>query len=187
MRNGLVLVVGLIMAAAGGAQQAPTLIPGPSPAYVILGAGCPGQLQARQQATGGATVWTAALEDQNDNAPWIASQTGLGIHVEFAALKTAVKALELRVSYLPAGLRRLPVAPTLTTTAVSPQERAKTFNLDREAALRIGGDLLIGPAAKISRVHLVSATFADGTIWRAPNDDACTIEPSRVMLVADKK
>lgn len=192
MRSGLVLVAGLMMAAVAGAQQATpqVVMLGPTgkvlPGYVILGAGCPGQLTARQQATGGATVWTTALEDQDNSAPWIAKQTGLGIHIDFSGAKGAVKELELRVSYLPLGLRRMPAAPMVLTTAVSPQERAKTFNLDRDAAMRIDADLLVGPAATITRVHLMSATFADGTVWRAPNQEACTIEPSRVMLVADK-
>jgi hypothetical protein len=79
------------------------------------------------------------------------------------------------------------VAPTVTNAVrAQPQERAKTFNLDREAAMRIGGDLLVGPAATITRVHLVSATFADGSVWHAPSDDACTVVPSRRMLVASK-
>jgi hypothetical protein len=195
MRFGIVAILGL-MAGAGvaAAQQAnvPTVMTGPEakllqPRYVLLGAGCPGQLQARQQATGGAMVWTTALEDQGDKAAWTAKPSGLGIHVEFAGAKTAVKALELRVSYLPLGLRRMQVAPTVTNAVEkSPQERAKTFNLDREAGMRIGGDLLVGPAATVTHVHLVSATFADGNVWHAPSDDACTIEPNRVMEVAAK-
>ena len=108
--------------------------------------------------------------------------------VEFAGSKTAVKAMELRVSYLPLGLRSMPVVPQLTNgVEQSPQEKAKTFNLDREAAMRIGGDLLVGPAATITHVHLMSATFADGSVWRAASDDQCSITPSKFMLVEAKK
>jgi hypothetical protein len=195
MRFGFVAILGLIAGAVAAAAQqanAPTVkgaeIKQLQPRYVFLAAGCPGQLQARQQATGGAVVWTTALEDQSDKTAWTARPSGLGIHVEFAGVKTAVKAMELRVSYLPLGLRRMPLDTTLrNTVAESPQERAKTFDLDREAAMQIGGDLLVGPAAMITRVHLVSATFADGSLWRAPDEDACTIEPNRWLLLEAKK
>ena len=54
--------------------------------------------------------------------------------------------------------------------AKSAKESKKTFVLQQEAALRVDADLLVGPAATITRVHLVSATFADGSVWRAPSD-----------------
>jgi hypothetical protein len=145
-------------------------------------------LQARQQATGGATVWTTAYEDHGDKADWIAKPRGLGIHVEYADAKTAVKGLELRVSYLPLGLKSMPAETQLTNGAErTPQEKAKTFNLEREAAMRVGGDLLVGPAATITRVHLLSATFADGSVWHASSEDQCSIVPSKFMLVEAKK
>jgi hypothetical protein len=192
MRFGAVAVVGLMFAGLAQAQQAkapevigPIVPVGPvQTTYVIVGAGCPGQLTARQQATEGAAVWTTALGDPSAAA---ARPHGLGIHVEFAGIRNEVKALELRVSYLPLGLRAMQVSPTMTNTiAAQPQERTKTFDLDRTAAMRIGGDLLVGPAATITRVHLVSATFADGSVWHAPSDDACTVVPNRVMQVATK-
>jgi hypothetical protein len=82
----------------------------------------------------------------------------------------------------------MPAASNLTNGVErSPQEKAKTFNLDREAAMRVGGDLLVGPAATITRVHLMSATFADGSVWHASSEDACSIVPSKFMLVEAKK
>jgi hypothetical protein len=198
MRFSAIAVVGLMVAAGvAQAQQAKAADPQvpteqQKKAVVILQnmvttlneSACPGALQAQQQATGGATVWTTAL---GDSSAWTSRPQGLGIHVEFEGRKNAVKALELQVSYLPLGLHAMQVAPTVTNAVrAQPQERAKTFNLDREAAMRIGGDLLVGPAATITRVHLVSATFADGSVWHAPSDDACTVVPSRRMLVASK-
>jgi hypothetical protein len=201
MRFGLVAVVGLMVAAGAWAQQG-AVVPDPQGGvklgqanastaaaglevqrrYAVVGVGCPGDLQARQQATGGATVWTTALEDEHGARP-----SGLGVHVVFVGEKTAVKALELRVSYLPLGLRRMLVSPTVANVVeASPQERAKTFDLDREAAMRIGGNLLVGPAATITRVHLVSLTYADGSMWHASSDDQCSIVPNRVMEVATK-
>ena len=150
------------------------------PRYVLLTAGCPGQLSARQQATGGATVWTMAKYSTIHG-----TLNGLGVHVELVVATTAVKAIELRVSYLPLGLRLMPVEPMFRNTgAGSPQEREKIFDLDREAAMRIGGNLLVGPAATITRVHLMSVTYADGSVWHPSNAEACTVEPNRVMEVA---
>ena len=184
MRIGLVAVVGLMAVAAGTQAQQPGVMLGQASRYVEVTAGCPGQLMARQQASGFGTVWTLA----QDEGAIHGTLHGLGIHVEFAATKTAVKALELRVSYLPPGPRSMLVDPKLTNTVEkSPEERTKTFNLDREAAMRIGGDLLVGPAATITRVRLISATFADGNVWRAANEDQCSIEPSKYMLVEAKK
>lgn len=187
MRFSAIAAVTLMFAGAAAAQQTNTSGAPVSPTYVIVTAGCPGMLTAQQQAAGGATIWATASDDQNSSATRIARQSGLGIHVEFEAAATAVKSLELRVSYLPLGLRRMSVAASVTNSAApQPQPRAKTFNLDRAAALRFAGDLLVGPAAIITQVHMVSATFADGSVWRAADDDACTVVPSRVMLVAQR-
>lgn len=183
MRFGLVAVVGLIVAAGAQAQQGGVSAV-PASRYAIVTAGCPGQLLARQQATGGATVWTTALEDQKDPAQ--AKPSGLGVHVEFEGAKNAIKALELRVSYEPLGLKRVPVAPGTNGFATSTTEREKNFNLDREAAKRVDADLLVGAAATITRVHLMSATFADGSVWHTPSENACSVVPSRIVLVKSK-
>jgi hypothetical protein len=183
MRIGIVAVAGLMVAAVAQAQTG-----GASTAqlsqYVVTGSACPGQLQARQQATGGATVWTTALEDQKDKAD--GKPNGLGVHVDFQGAKTAIKTLELRVSYEPLGLKRMPVTPGTNGFAGSTPEREKNFNLDREAAMRVDADLLVGPAATITRVHLMSATFADGSVWHAPTQNACSVVPSRIVLVKSK-
>ena len=183
MRIGMVAVAGLVMAAGAQAQQGGVNQTQLSQ-YVVTGSACPGQLQARQHATGGATVWTTALEDQKDPAQ--AKASGLGVHVEFEGAKTAIKALELRVSYEPLGLKRVPVAPGTNGFATSTTEREKNFNLDREAAKRVDADLLVGPAATITRVNLMSATFADGSVWHAPSPNACSVVPSRIVLVKAK-
>jgi hypothetical protein len=184
MRFAIVAVAGLMVGMSVAVAQVSTQA---VVTAVPVGAGCPGQLMARQQASGGATVWTTAYEDRGDKADWIVRPRGLGIHVEFAGSKTPVKALELRVSYLPLGLRSMPAANLTNGVERAPQEKAKTFDLDREAAMRVGGDLLVGPAATITRVHLMSATFADGSVWHASSADACSVVPSKFMLVEAKK
>ncbi len=199
MRFAVVVVAGLVMTA-GVAQSQQVKATEPQhpteqqkKAIVILqgmatglNGACPGALRASQQATGGAMEWTTALEDQKDEVAHGRPQ-GLGVHVDFQGTRTAVKALELRVSYEPLGLKRLPVAPGTNGFVNNATEREKNFNLDREAAMRVDADLLVGPAATITRVHLLSATFADGSVWRAPSDDACSVVPKRVVLVNSNK
>src|ERR1700744_1958915 len=166
MRIGMVAVAGLVMAAGAQAQQGgvnQTQLSG----YVVTGSTCPGALTAQQKATGGATVWTTAREDQKESAD--GKSNGLGVHVEFQGAKNAIKALELSVSYEPLGLKRVPVTPGTNGFAGGTSEREKNFNLDREASMRVDADLLVGPAATITSVRLVSATYADGSVWHAPS------------------
>lgn len=154
---------------------------------IVSGRTCPaGLLRADQQAIGGATVWTTALEDEGDKDGLLRRPTGLGVHVDFQGTTGAVKALELRVSYEPLGLKRVPAGLGTNGFVNNSREREKNFNVDREAAMRIHADLLVGPAATITRVHLMSATFADGSVWHAPTPDACSVVPNRFMRVKTK-
>lgn len=182
MRVFMVAVAGLMVAAVGQAQSWPPLNAGAVP----IGARCPGQLIAQHQPTGGATVWTVAQEDKNREG----QAKGLGLHVEFEApnVKTPmnkVQAMELSVSYLPAGSRVMPIEAG--TDSKNAKESKKTFVLQQEAARRFDANLLVGPAATITRVHLVSATFADGNVWHASSEDVCSVEPSKYMLVEAKR
>lgn len=153
---------------------------------VVPGSVCPGALRASQQATGGEImVWTKSPGDY-ETFPGTRAQ-GLGVHVEFEHAGSRVKSVELRVSYLPLKLRSMPVdAMTATPVTMPEMEREKTFVLDRVAGTRVGGDLLVGPAATITRVRLVSVTYEDGSTWHEPVNGACAVVPSRIMLVAGK-
>lgn len=172
------------------ARAEQTEVPRPVPPnglVVVSGPTCPaGLLRADQQATGGATVWTTALEDEGNQDALLRRPTGLGVHVDFQGIASPVKALELRVSYEPLGLKKVPLALGTNGFVSSPREREKNFNIDREAAMQVHADLLVGPAATITRVHLMSATFADGSVWRAPTPDACSVVPNRFMRVTSK-
>jgi hypothetical protein len=139
-------------------------------------------LTAQRQATGGQTVWTIAQEDKGIKDR--ANKPSLGVHVAFQGAKTPMHSLELRVSYLPQGLRLMPVDPKQGTKDM--RESDKTFVLEQKAAMHVVGDLLVGSAATITRVRLMSVTFADGSVWRAPSADACSVVPSGVMQVAAK-
>lgn len=198
MRFGIVAVAGLMIAAGvAQAQQVKAAEPQFPTAQqqkamvmlqgmeTALQGSCPGALRASQQAAGGAMEWTTALEDQKDNIPK-AIPHGLGVHVDLTGLKNPVKTLELRVGYEPLGLKRVPAGLGTNGFVNNSREREKNFNVDREAAVWIHADLLVGPAATITRVHLMSATFADGSVWRAPTPDACSVVPNRFMRVKTK-
>lgn len=194
MLFGVVAVAGFMMAAAvAQAQQVKAEEPQPTEqqqkamaglqgVVTTLQGSCPGALRASQQSAGGAMEWTTALEDQKDNIAK-AIPDGLGVHVDLTGLKNPVKTLELRVSYEPLGLKKMPVELETNSFASATSEREKNFNLDRQPAMRVDADLLVGPAATITRVHLISATFADGSVWRAPTEDACSVVPSRFVRV----
>jgi hypothetical protein len=181
MRFGVVAVAGLMVAAGAQAQQASGASTKQMPRYVLVGPGCPGQFTARQQASGGGTMWTTALEDK-DKKEQPPAGGSLGVHVDFQGAKTQARSAELSVSYLPAGLRVMPVAPG--ADAKNPDEsKKKTFALTAEDKAHVEGNLMVGPAAMIESVHLMSVTFTDGSVWRAANDSTCTIEPNRVVQV----
>jgi hypothetical protein len=184
MRFGVVMVAGLMAAGVVQAQQSSAASAKQMPRYVLVGPGCPGQFSAHQQSSGGVTMWTTALEDKGKKEQPPAAGS-LGVHVEFNGAKTQAHSVELSVRYLPLGLRVMPVAPD--TNAKSSQEsKKKTFSLAGEDKTPIEGNLMVGPAATIESVHLMSATFADGSVWRAANDSTCTIEPERLILVNTK-
>jgi hypothetical protein len=177
-----VAVAGLMVAAGAQAQQSAVKL-GPASNVVNLSGACPGQLMARQQTIGGATMWVTALEDK-DQKDLARAPSSMGVHVEFDHPKTAARSLELSVSYLPPGLRSMQVPET--NAKGSQEYKKKTFTLSSGDEARVEGNLMVGPAAMIKDVHLISATFADGSVWHAPNENACTVEPNRVVPVATK-
>jgi hypothetical protein len=179
MRVFVMAVAGLMVAAgAGQAQQEPvTLIPGTH--VLLVGNNCPGVLSARRQSAGG-TVWTVAREDSA--RPGIRGQAGnAGVHVALKSARGALREVELSVSYLAPGARVMPVG------AAAPKDvLKKTFELSADGETSVDGDLLVGPAFNITRVHLLSATFANGSVWRAPSEDACSVAPDRFLPVGTK-
>lgn len=126
-----------------------------------------------------------AFEDKDRKKDEWPSQGSIGVHVVFEGARNQTRALEFSVSYLPAGLRLMPVAPG--GDEKDPQELKKTFVLTANDKTRVERDLMVGPAAMITRVHLISATFADGSVWHAANEGACSVEPSRAIAVDGKE
>jgi len=179
MRIGIVAVAGLI---AAGAQAQTGKVGATTQAsrYVIEGPGCPGALRAQHQPTMGKTIWTVALEDKNKKDQGRAPAS-MGLHVVFESARTQPRSAELSVSYLPLRLKAMPIESDKA------QELKKTFALAAEDKDRLDGDLMVGPAATITRVHLMSVTFADGSVWHAPSEDACSVAPALYMPVEAKK
>lgn len=191
MRFGIVAALGLMAAvSAVGAQQAKTSSSASTAQLTkqvetiqasMDASACPGQLTAQQKASGGQTVWTTSQNSWNAQSD--GNKPGLGVRVAFQGAKT-IRSLELRVSYLPPGLRFIPT--DVKQTAMDMRESDKTFVLQEKDGLRVVGDLLVGPAATITRVHLMSVTYADGSVWHPSNDEQCSVVPNRVMEVAAK-
>ena len=150
---------------------------------VVAGTKCPGWMRADQHTIGGQrTLWTTSFEDKDKKGTWWPVLGTLGVHVEFQGTETRARSLEFSVSYLPAGVREVSGAG-----AKGAQEMKKTYALTGGDKARVEGDLLVGPASTVTRVHLVSATFADGSEWHAASEDACSVQPMRVMAVDGKE
>jgi hypothetical protein len=150
---------------------------------LTYGGQCPVGMLARQEGAGAMQrLWTIALEDQRDAAD-AALRGGLGVAVELkAAGDHGIRTAAFEVSYLPQGMRVLPIDQA--GTAKSDAVAKKTFSLSAgdEGVLKMVGDLLVGRAAMIERVQLVSLTYADGEEWKAMGA-SCSVVPSRVVLV----
>lgn len=145
---------------------------------------CPGWLRADQHVVGGQrTMWTIAVEEK-DRHPLAVLGT-MGVHVVFGAMEARTRSLELSVSYLPAGAREMRVSPEADGKGA--QVRNKSYVLTGDDKARVEGDLLVGAASTVTRVHLVSVTFTDGSVWHAASDGACSVEPKRVLSVEGKE
>ena len=147
-----------------------------TPAKGLAASRCPGWFRADQYDVGRArVVWTVALEDKDTKDKWWPAPGSRGVHVAFASAGLPVRSLELSVTYLPSGTHSMPIDPK------SASESKKSYSLITHERARVEGDLLVGPAAMITSVHLISATFADESVWHAANESACSVEPNLVI------
>jgi hypothetical protein len=143
---------------------------------------CPVGLYANMNPTT-ATIWTTALEDQSNAAPTAGKAAPSGIHVEVSSTKKSIDQIELRVHYVPVGLRAMP----LQSTSNLP-DATKTFNLAAAdgGALQLNGNLLVGPAATIQRVTVLSIRYADGSAWQPTAKQSCAAAVDHLMLINAK-
>jgi len=135
-----------------------------------------------QRRDSGQTMWIVSLEDAiNPGHPTTAKPGSTGVHISLTApKKSPIHQAELAVYYVAPGTHALLIADKK-----SPTNLKKTFHLSAsdDASLKLTGDLLVGPSAGITHIHLLSLNYADGTTWTAPNNTACTIEPNGLLLV----
>ena len=174
-------------------------------------ASCPVGMRA-QQAASGQTVWTISREDARQPRNEVARRSGeAGVHVELnAANDKPIHQVELEVYFLAPGARVVPVASAagqarpLAATAegshignveigpgtegLDAHNPAKTFELSAEggAAFKLAGDLLVGPAASITRVRVLRIEYTDRTTWQPGGSAVCSIEPDRFLLVGGR-
>jgi hypothetical protein len=144
---------------------------------------CPVGMAAQRSNTGQLLTWTVSLEDSPQAPKALAARTAsAALHVQLNAHDhtTSLRQVELAVYYVAPGSRLLPIE-----TTAPPADLKKTFDLaaDGGASLQLTANLLIGPASNITRVHLLSITYADGTSWTAASDTICSIEPNRFLRV----
>jgi hypothetical protein len=138
-----------------------------------------------QRRDSGQTMWIVSLQDESNPNHATAPQPGnTGVRVSLTApRKSPIRQAELAVYYVAPGTHAL-----LISNKKSPPDLKKTFHLaaSDDASLHLTGDLLVGPSAGITLIHLLSLDYADGATWTAPNNTACTVEPSGLLLVDAK-
>jgi len=174
-------IAGLVIAMTVTAQP---LSGGVTPAKGLVATRCPGWLHANQHDVGGArTVWTTAFEDKDKKDKWWPEAGSMGVHVNFTSAQKPLQSMEFSVSYLPPGLHEMPA----NTEGKSVPELKKRYSLATRDRVRVEGDLLVGPASAVTRVRVTGATFADGSVWQAASEDACGVEPTRVLAVEGKE
>lgn len=152
------------------AASAQALMSSPVPA-----AECGVGLYAQQRASG-VTVWTTALEDQAQTP-----SDKSGVHVVVMP-KQAVREVTLRVTFLPYGLRAV---PTDSFAKKDMHEESRTFHLSAKDAAekKLTGDLLLGRVSGVKSVAVESIEFADGSSWKAPRENPCSVAPSGYVPV----
>ena len=158
---------------AGVAQTQPIVLP------VALGQ-CPVGITVEQQGWG-RIEWTVSQEDLRTPQNEIKKPSGKsGVNVALKApAGKALSRAELVVYYLEPRGRVLSVPES---EAPAPEQK-KTFDLSAEggSAGKISGSLLVGAAAGITRVQLMSVRYANGEEW---SGSGCSAKPSLYMPVA---
>lgn len=195
MRFGIVTALGLMAGmGAAGAQQAKAPVketpPAETPAQVqnreaqaeivVSGSACPvGAFRAQRQSPG-EMVWTVSREDSKDTL-FVRKQGNSGVHFDLKSSLGAVRELHLSVSYVAPGARVMPVGAAEKSDVLE-----KTFDVSADGEADVDRNLLVGRVFEITSVHLVSATFANGSVWRAPSENVCSVAPSGFLLVGGK-
>jgi hypothetical protein len=173
----------LICAATTFAQTQPS-VPGATPTAptVIAGAECPVGMTVEQQGWG-RVEWTISLEDKGK--PEVAGRPGnAGVRVKLKASKDrGMSQVELAVYYIAPGARVLPV-PETGSASKPASELKKTFVLSAgdSSAPELGGSLLVGDTAGITRVQLMRVTYSDGGLWKT-SGSGCSVKPSLFIPV----
>jgi hypothetical protein len=163
----------LFLAVAFGSAAALAQAPMTSP---VPAAGCGVGLYAQQRGAGG-TVWTTALEDKSQ-----APKDKSGVHIQVSHRDQGIREVTLRVTFLPYGLRAL---PTDTMPKKDMREESKTFTVHAKNATekKLTGDLLLGRVSGVKSVAVESIDFADGSSWKAPASNPCSVTPSGYVPV----
>jgi len=138
---------------------------------------CPVGIAAQQQATG-ATQWVVSLEDSANPSRLPAGK--MGVHVVLKALGSLkFSTAKVEVAYLvpPAGMM-------LVDGNAATQTRTFDLSAGDDPTQEMERSLLIGSGVSISRVKLLSLTYADGTESQLAGNSNCSVRISHLLPVA---
>jgi len=167
------LTVLLALAATAGLAQAPAPPSAANTTYTIESSSttCPiGFAATRRPGTG------AAMSADTQQQPGPAQ----GLHLVLTHDdKPAIQSITVTVYAVPPTLRALPLAATPDDTI------SRTVELNRQPgydSLR-EANVWMHKVGSISRVDLISITYADGTTWHSTPNLQCRVTPSNFVLV----
>lgn len=152
--------------------------PGQPGGYPVQGWNCPVGMTAERQATG-ATQWVVSLEDARVPAAEArAHASRMGVRVGLKAL-LAFREAKVAVSYQvpPAGVM-------LVDGAVSTETKTFALSAGDDPAQELERSLLLGTGINVTRVRLLSLTYADGTVWQPGANFSCSVRVSHLLPVA---
>jgi hypothetical protein len=135
--------------------------------------GCPVGFNARRQGT--SQIMSASDAKQSGPAQ--------GLHLMLNHLNApAIQSVEVTVY----GVS--PKAMVLPATSQSNDTISKTFELQRQAGSNSlsDADVWMHNVGSLSRVDLISITYADGSTWHATDSLKCRAVPSNFVLVGHK-
>jgi hypothetical protein len=139
----------------------------------------------RVQRTGAGAVMYAGRDAGSISGADVSQK----IHVSFNTQQKRVVAAVVTVRGYSAEVRAMPaggVASTGASGAGDAGSISQTVHLQFGAGKSAATDVLLQSFAAVSRVDLESATYADGTGWKAGSRNACQVEPDRLVLVAGR-
>ena len=117
----------------------------------------------------------------NGEVPSVQNQE---IHLTFANPSSRdIVSFEITIHGLTEKWRYVPLSDMPPTSDIS---RTVDISLDVKGSGHASRDLSLNRFTAVMSVDVNSITYSDGSEWRAPSSEACSVTPSLIMLIATR-